>query len=207
MIDDLKRLIIADKKSLIKGWLVSVVIILPLTFIPTFLDHGFAMDMLLERLPLSLVYAAGFATIIAFASISTNYNSLADRKRLFKKPAFKALEFRDGAVGANSIGQSLKTCLFGEIDDYYFNVGLVDPESGRTIVEIIPLIELEKNTTLGQILVEDHGFRQNWGLSKEIELSADALENPTTLQAILKELAATLKELNAESIEIDPADL
>ena len=204
--NDLIKIIVFERNSLLKGWVISTLLVLPFTFLPTLIKYDVSFEAIKFRLPNSILYSLGFALVVVVAAVIHNYNNLVDRKRLFDKPTFKELDFYGRLDGIGSIVRELETFLLGIIGDYYFRINLIEPELGANKIEIIPLIETNGDKELLKIL-KDKGFRRNWFFGKEMELSEKQLNNKNYLKEILKELELDLKNLNAKPLNVDELEL
>lgn len=191
-------LIISQKNTLIKGWFISTLIVLPFTFIPTWIEFGFSLEETLYRVSHSILYSLGFSLFVVIVSVVHNYNNLLFRKKIFDKAAFTELDFHVVINGDESIIDELETSLLGKVGNYYFLINLIEPESEKCIIQIVPYIKTEDNKELVDILKTNFGFKQIWLLGKEIELNEQQLDDKFSIKKILKEMEIDLKTLQAE---------
>lgn len=204
---DLLTIIIAERKSLLKGLTISFVLILPFTFLPVIIKSGISFSTILGRLNDSILYSFGFALIVVIAAVIHNYNGLVDRKWYFDRPAFKDLDFYGRIDGVGSVVYDLETVLLGKIEDYFFRLNLIDNDKKKPILEIVPLIDLtEKEQEIEKLKSEDK-FQTDLFFGKRIELNDIDLEAPNGIRDILKYLATKLKDLKFESLDVDEEQL
>ena len=192
-----------EGKTLLKGWFFAFLVVFPFTFIPTLIKHGFALEALKARLPDAALYALGFAVIVVLAALIQNYNTLIAKEKIFKKPAFKALEFQDRVNGLGSLSYELQTLLMGKLENYYFALSIPNPEAEQHTVEFIPLIEIEGNKGLVENLIVNHGFSENQYLSVLVPFSAEELNDKQAIENVILGLDNTLTELNAQPKQIN----
>lgn len=204
---DLLTIIIAERKTLVKGFTISFLLILPFTFLPVIINNGFTIPTILGRLNLSILYSLGFALIIIIASLINNYNGLFDRQWYFNQPAFKSLNFYGRLDGVGSIVNELESILLGKIGTYFFRLNLIDTDKRRPVLEIVPLIKLEDKANEIEILKLEYKFRADLFFGMIINLKDIDLENPTEIQMVLSDLSKRLEELKFESLEIDENQL
>lgn len=200
---DLLLIIRNERRSLFRGYVICFLLIFPFTFLPPVLRKGFNLSTILERLNESTLYTLGFALLIVIAAVIHNYNSLVEKKWLFEKPAFKCLDFYGRLDGIGSISRELETFLLGEINGYYFRLGLLEPESDKPQLEIIPLIYLTDKEAEVKMLRKEHGFRQRLFFGKRIPLKKLDLEDSDSIRSVLQKYAVIFKELNLDPMEVD----
>lgn len=204
--NDLIKIIVFERNMLLKAWVISTLLVLPFTFLPTLIEYGISLEAIKFRLSDSILYSLGFAFILIVAAVIHNYNNLVDRKRLFDKPTFKELDFYGRLDGVGSIVRELETFLLGKIGDYYFRINLLEPELNTNKIEIVPLIETKENEELLRIL-SNKGFKQNCFFGKEMKLSEEQLNDRNYLKDILKKLELDLRNLDAKPLSIDELEL
>ena len=204
---DLLTIIIAERKSLLKGLTISFLFILPFTFLPTLIKNGISFSAFFGRLNDSILYSFGFALIVVIAAVIHNYNGLVDRKWYFDRPAFKDLDFYGRIGGVGSVVHDLETVLLGKIENYFFRLNLVDTDKKQPILEIIPLIDLtDKDQEIEKLKSEDK-FQTDFFFGKRIKLNEIDLESSNGLREILKVLAMRLKDLKFKSLDVDEEQL
>lgn len=202
---DLVLIIKNERRSLLRGLVICFFAVFPFTFLPPILRKGFGLTIIIERFNESILYAAGFALLVVAAAVIHNYNSLVEKKWLFDKPAFKSLDFHGRLDGIGSITRELETLLLGEIDGYFFRLGLLDTESDKPKLEIIPLIDLKNKDAEIKKLKKDHGFRRHYFFGKILLLKKVDLDDPDSIRNLLQNYATILKELGFEPMKIDSA--
>ncbi len=205
--NDLIRIVVFERNTLLKGWVISTLLVFPFTFLPTVIKYGLSIEVIRYRLSDSILYSLGFSLIVVVAAVIHNYNNLVDRKRFFDKPTFKALDFYGGLDGVGSIVRELETFLLGKIGNYYFRINLIEPELNTKKIEIVPLIDIKANKDLETKLKDDFGFRYNWFFGKEMKLSDEQMNDKFFLKDILNQLEKELKSMEAKPIEIDEFEL
>lgn len=187
-----------EGKTLLKGCFFAFLVVFPFTFIPSLIKHGFALDALKARLPDAALYALGFAIIVVLASLIQNYNTLIAKEKIFKKPAFKALEFQGRVNGLGSLSYELQTLLLGKLENYYFALSIPNPEEKQHTVEFIPLIETDRNKELVENLIVNHGFSKNQYLSVLIPFSEEEFNDKEAIENVILGLDNTLTLLNTK---------
>ncbi len=200
-------IIIAERKSLLKGLTISFLLTFPFTFLPAIIRSGFSVSTILGRLNDSIIYSLGFALIVVIAAVIHNYNGLVDRKWYFDRPAFKDLDFYGRLDGVGSVVYDLETVLLGKIDNYFFRLNLIDTDTKKPILEIVPLIDLTGKEQVIEKLKSEDKFQTDFFLGKRIKLNEIDLEAPNGIREILKRLATRLKDLKFESLDVDEEQL
>ena len=204
---DLLTIIIAERKSLLKGLTISFLLILPFTFLPTLIKSGISISAIFGRLNDSILYSFGFALIVVIAAIIHNYNGLVDRKWYFDRPAFKDLDFYGRLDGVESVVYDLETVLIGKIENYFFRLNLIETDKNKPLLEIVPLIDLtDKEQEVEKLKIHDK-FQTDFFFGKRIKLNEIDLEAPNGIREILKDLAIRLKDLKFESLDVDEEQL
>lgn len=204
---DLLIIVVEERKTLLRGLLFSFVVILPFTFIPTLIEHGWVKEFLINRLYPSVGYALGFAALIVIAAVVQNYNNLRRRKRLFDRPAFTALNFYGRLDGVGSIVRELETFLLGEVGGYYYRLNLVDVDKPEHGLEIVPFIDLRGDMKMEKILIRALGFRRVYFFGLVVPLNEQVLNDRSFISAKLEELSSKFHELNVKPLEFAEADL
>ncbi len=199
---DLLTIIIAERKSLLKGLTISFMLILPFTFLPTLIKSGISFSAIFGRLIDSILYSFGFALIVVLAAVIHNYDGLVNRKWYFDRPAFKDLDFYGRLDGVGSVVYDLETFLLGKIENYFFRLNLIDIDKDKPTLEIIPLIDLTNKEQEVEKLKTDDKFQTDFFFGKRIKLNEIDLEAPNSIRDILKDLATRLQELKFESLNI-----
>lgn len=204
---DLLNIIIAERKTLLRGLTISFLLIFPFTFLPTVIKNGWTLQPITQRIPDSTLYAFGFSFLVVVSSVIQNYNNLIDRKRIFDRPAFKKLNFYGRIDGLRSIVNDLETFLLGKIGRYYYRLNIIDPDLKNFKVEIIPLIDFTDNEELKEKLKKEYNFREDLLVGQLINLTETDLENENLLWDRLLNLDEILTELGAVKLEINEKEL
>ena len=198
--------IIAERRTLLRGLLVSSILVYPFTFLPIVFKHGWDKQLLIQRIPESAVYTVGFCGMVVVMAILVNYHNLVTRKNLFDRPAFTALDFHGRIAGLGSITRELETCLLGKVDAYYYRLNLIDLEE-KARLEIVPLIDIEDDKEIKKLLKRNLGFKENWMFGLTIPLPQKELDNEFYILAQLQRLSEQLSELNVKPIIINEREL
>jgi hypothetical protein len=199
---DIVSIIVAERRTLFRGFVVSFLFILPFTFLPL-LGGGFTWMRISERFPLSVVYTLGFSFLVVLFAVIQNYQNLVERKRLFDKPAFKKLQFYGRLDGLGSIVHELETFLLGKVGNYYFRLNIIDP-GGKTIqVEIVPFMDIEGNKELEKKLKKGVGFRQNRFFGLSVKATESDLDDEDFLLDKLVELERALTKLGVKALDVE----
>lgn len=141
------KLIELEYKTLIKGFLLAMLIVFPFTFLPVLFKEGEFLNRLLQRAPWSLLYSAIFSIFLVLAALAHNWSNLNDRLRYFSKPAFLKLGFEYEMKGKGSLVEDLSPRLYGIYNEMHFNIDIhvdVEDESRNKII-ITPLIHYSNN--------------------------------------------------------------
>jgi len=205
--NDLIKIVVYERNTLLKGWVISALLVLPFTFLPTVIKYGLSFEAIRIRLSDSITYSLVFSLIVVIAAVIHNYNNLVDRKRLFDKPTFKELDFYGRLDGVGSIVRELETFLLGKIGAYYFRINLIEPELNTNKIEIVPLIDIKTNKDLETKLKDEFGFRHKWFFGKEIRLLDEQINDKGFLKNVLNQLASELKNMDAKPLEFDEFEL
>ncbi len=152
----LKQLILFEKKTLTKGFLVCVICIFPCTFVPVVLSSNNSFNDFLNRVPQSFLYTILFASFVVMTAVISNYLKLQAKEALFKKPAFKSLGFRLQLEGMNSIVKELSLFLIGMHEKmlYKIDIAIDDHDVDKHQIRICPLLidQARKNRELVSML-------------------------------------------------------
>ncbi len=204
---DILAIVITERRTLLRGLMVSFLLVLPFTFLPALIKNGWTTDTIYNRFPESTFYAFGFSFIVVVASVVHNYNNLVDRKRLLDQPAFTKLDFYGRLDGAGSIANELETFLLGRFSRYYFRLNIIDPDLKKIKIEIIPLIDLVDNKSLKDRLKKEYSFTQNIFFGQTIKVTANELKDENFLLERLANLEKALTDLGAIPLTIDESKL
>src|SRR5688572_7200960 len=124
---DLLAIIISERRTLLRGMMLSFTLVFPFTFLPTIFSNGFSLQHIIQRVPESTLYTFVFSLFIVGTSVIYNFNNLVHRKRIFDLPAFKTLDFYGRLDGIGSLVSELETFLLGKVDKYYYRLNIIDP--------------------------------------------------------------------------------
>lgn len=199
---DLFTIIIAERRTLLRGLIVSFLLVFPFTFLPIISD-GLTWENIRRRFPMSAIYAFGFSLFVVIAAVFHNYNNLVDRKKHFDKPAFTNLDFHGRLDGLGSIVSELETFLLGKVGKYYFRLNLIDPEQKAIRIEIVPLIDLKGKKEMKAKLRKELNFKQNLFFGLTVKVKESDLQNENFMLDKLSWLEAKLNEFGAIPLEID----
>lgn len=203
---DLLTIIIAERRTLLRGLTISFFLVFPFTFLPITKD-GLTWENIIQRFPLSTFYAFGFSFMVVVVAVIHNYNGLVDRKRNFEKPAFTKLDFYGRLDGIGSIVNELETFLLGKVEQYYFRLNIINPNQKIFEIEIVPLIDLKNNKELKTALRRGYGFKQSTFFGQIVKATEKDLQNENFLLERLKQLESTLNTLGARPLDIDESML
>ena len=123
-------LIISQKNTLIKGWFISTLIVLPFTFIPTWIEFGFSLEETLYRVSHSILYSLALG-------LKEMLDPIKDASVAFK--GGRAM-LKLGLERANRFDESIideQYSFLGKVGNYYFLINLIEPESEKCIIEIL----------------------------------------------------------------------
>ncbi len=189
-------------RTIIKWFIICFCIVLPFTFIPIVLKHGISPSFLVERIPVSSLYALGFSVFIVIMAMANDYKSYSQRIRLLQKPAFADLDFQSGISGLDTGLESLDAFIIGKVNRYFFRLNIIITEETNTEVEIVPVIDIDKNPDLKALLEQQYGFSDRCFFGLIIEVIDEDLNNGTFLKEKLDYLAQEFEKINVEPIDI-----
>lgn len=147
-----------EKNTLLKGWVLSFLLIFPFSFMPVLVKGDWRMQVFIDALPSTLLFAGLFSLFIVSVAVVKNFVSLKKTKGIFTKPAFKNLGFHDRFLGVGSIVKDLEVVLVGKYKTYFFLVRIIQLEKEKLTVEIIPMIELAETPEKQEKLIKEHHF-------------------------------------------------
>lgn len=172
---ELIGLIKAEKKALIKGWILSLLVIFPFTFFPSFFQEGPLMARLVDRLPMALLYTFLLATgIVAFALIY-NFDALKSKIKLYKKAAFQSLNFDYYLEGAGSIVNELNVVFRGDYEGIHYRIAIVndiEEEKGKDRKLMINPLPQEGFMPENKVVFKElrNSFKRGYELSYQPEM-------------------------------------
>lgn len=204
---ELITMVVNERASLLRGFTAIFMLVLPLTFVPTLIRHGFSSYILQQHIPESMLYATLIATAVIVIALLNNYEKLLLKKRLYSFPAFAALEFEGGVEAYNSIIKELSTYLIGKIGNYYYKLDIIHPERQRFQVEVAPMIRIHQNSTLLDRLINELHFKENFYLSRVLAFSEEQLLEEDILKKELLKLSDELSSLGVAPLEINTDQL
>lgn len=204
---DYLAIVFAERRSLLRGLLISFVLVYPFTFVPTISKHGWNWHLIALEVPKLAAYTFEFCLMVVFAAIVHNYNNLVTRKNLFDFPAFTKLDFYGRIDGMKSITRELETFLIGEVGGYYYRLNLIDVDKEKHKLEIVPLIDLSNDRSLKNRLRKELGFRESWFFGLTIPISKIALQDELFILDKLKKLSVQLAGHGAIPVLVDEKQL
>lgn len=136
------QLLKLEKWTLLKGWVISAIIVFPFTFLPILFKDGSLGERLINRMPSSFLYAVGFSLLLVIAALYQNYERQRQKFVLFKKPAIKRLGFSIETEGHKSLMEDLNVFLKGMYNDVTYRLDiLIDlEEDGNSRLLINPIL-------------------------------------------------------------------
>ncbi|MHC2990134.1 hypothetical protein OB13_00440 [Pontibacter sp. HJ8] len=200
---ELVAIVVSERKSLLRGFLVAFMLVFPFTFLPTIFRNGFSWHFLQQRLPQSILYAALFAVAIILFALLNNYEKLLHKKRLYNFPAFTALDFYGGIEGYNSILRELSTYLIGKMGNYYYKVDIINPELQNFKIEVAPMIQICPDSSMFDRLTCELQLKENLYLSRVLSFSEEQLQEEDTLRNELLKLSDELTSLGVTPSKVD----
>ncbi len=204
---DIVTIIVAERRALINGLMISFLLILPFTFLPAIIKNGLSVSTFTERFNDSILYSFGFALIVIIAAVVHNYHGLVTRKWYFEKPAFKDLDFYGRIDGVASVSRDLETLLLGKIGKYFFRLNLIDTDKRKSILEIVPLIDQTNKEKAIEKLKREYDFQSDFFFGVKVRLNEIDLDDPQVIRKILIDLAEVLEKLDFVSLEVDENEL
>lgn len=139
------QLILLEKKTLLKGFILTFLISFPFTFIPVFFKDGEIVLLFLDRVPLSIIYSLLAAFAVCLSAVIYNYDRQKIKLELFSKPAFASLGFEYFQRGVGSLTEDLSFYLKGDFKDRHYMIDMMidleDMQDKR--VFIIPLFAID----------------------------------------------------------------
>ncbi|WP_299707323.1 hypothetical protein [uncultured Pontibacter sp.] len=204
---DLLTIINTERSSLLRGFIVVFMLVLPFSFIPFIARQGFSAQTISQSLPDAMLYAAIFALGLIIVALLNNYEKLLQKKRLYDLPAFTALHFNGAVEGYNSIIKELSTYLIGKAGDYFFRVNIADTSRKLVKIEISPLVYIGQDTDLLQKLIQELDLREELYLSKVLSLSEENLQQSDLLLTEINRLAGELASAGVTPLEVNDISL
>ncbi|MDX5417963.1 MAG: hypothetical protein LPK09_02015 [Hymenobacteraceae bacterium] len=204
---DVFTIIITERTSLLRGFFVVFLLVLPFTFIPAIFRYGFSLQVIGQRMQESMLYSALFAAGVIVVSLLNNYEKLQQKKRLYDFPAFTELDFEGAVEGYNSIIKELSTYLIGRVGNYFFRVDIINPDQKNLKVEIAPMIYIGQNHDLLEKLLHELNLKENLYLARVLRLSQEQLFEPDIVRNELIKLSDELNCMGVTPLEVDPHTL
>ncbi|MDX5480703.1 MAG: hypothetical protein LPK07_03385 [Hymenobacteraceae bacterium] len=204
---DVFTIIITERTSLLRGFFVVFLLVLPFTFIPAIFRYGFSLQVIGQRMQESMLYSALFAAGVIVVSLLNNYEKLQQKKRLYDFPAFTELDFEGAVEGYNSIIKELSTYLIGKVGNYFFRVDIINPDQKNLKVEIAPMIYIGQNHDLLEKLLHELNLKENLYLARVLRLSQEQLFEPDIVRNELIKLSDELNCMGVTPLEVDPHTL
>ncbi len=148
------QLLILEKRTLLKGWMLSFALSLPFTFIPAFFQEGDFWPRMIDRVPWALLYAAGFGIFVCGAALYHNYERQNIKIKLFNKPAFKNLGFTYFKSGEGSLVQDLSFYLSGTHNGFAYVIDMIidleDHKKQQVVIK--PVLEYRTNAEVPDLI-------------------------------------------------------
>ena len=201
--NDLLTIITNEKKSLLRGFLVVFVLVLPFTFIPAFFKQQAPSETFIELIPGKVVIAALVAIGIIILLLLNNYEKLLQKKRLYEFPAFTSLRFNGAVEGYNAIVKEISTYLFGKAGNYFFRVNIISPKQDNVQVELSPLIHVGQDQELLDKLIQELQLKENLYLSRVIILPEEQLQQSDIIKNELLKLSEELSTLGVMPLAVN----
>jgi hypothetical protein len=133
-----KQLLLLERKTLLKGFLLCCVIVFPFTFFPVIFSSARSWEALYNRIPLSLLYTTVFSFVIVLAAFVQNVTNLRTKIRLFKMPALQDLGFSLQHVGAGSVLWEFAPVYVGTYEEIVFLISVeIDQDKNDRIYVIL----------------------------------------------------------------------
>lgn len=180
------QLIILERWTLLKGYILSTLIIFPFTFLPILFSDGPLIGRVIERAPMSLIYTAGFSLLVVMAAVYQNYERQNLKMEYFGMPSIKSLNFESATEGFKSLVHDFNVFLIGKFSDRYWKLDI-----------IVDLEEPGKNQLMINPVINDDSFQDNRSFikSKKLSMSRDfqLTSNPDKIEILIN-----LNEINFE---------
>lgn len=201
--NDLLSIITNEKKSLLRGFLVVFILVLPFTFLPVLFRQRAPFETFSQQIPEKALVAALVAVGIIILLLLNNYEKLLKKKRLYDFPAFTSLHFNGAVEGYNAIVKEVSTYLFGKVGDYFFRVNILNPKQGNVQIELSPLIHIGQNQELLDRLMQELHLKENLYLSRVISLQEEQLQQSDVIKNELLKLSDELSRLGVTPLAVD----
>ncbi|WP_299989126.1 hypothetical protein [uncultured Pontibacter sp.] len=201
--NDLLTIITNEKRSLMRGFLVVFILVLPFTFIPVLFTQRFTAETFSQQLPEKALVAALIAGAIIILLLLNNYEKLLQKKRLYDLPAFSSLHFNGAVEKYNAIVKEISTYLFGKVGNYFFRVNITNPRQHNIQVELSPLIYVGQDHELLDRLMQELQLKENLYLSRVINLPEEELQHSDIIRNELLKLSDELSRLGVTPMAVD----
>lgn len=201
--NDLLSIITNEKKSLLRGFLVVFILVLPFTFLPALFRQRAPFETFSQQIPEKALVAALVAVGIIILLLLNNYEKLLKKKRLYDFPAFTSLHFNGAVEGYNAIVKEISTYLFGKVGDYFFRVNILNPNQDHVQIELSPLIHIGQNQELLDRLMQELHLKENLYLSRVISLPEEQLQQSDVIKNELLKLSDELSRLGVTPLAVD----
>ncbi len=197
------QLLLMEKRTLFKGFLICLIVVFPFTFLPLIGGEEAFWESFVQRLPLSILYSFVGATFICLAALYHNYERQSIKLRMFAKPAFKALGFDYVPTGTGSLVDDLGFYLLGSHNEFRYiidmEISLDDHEQQEVILS--PLIYAPDNAkqdgfikAYKVMLDREFKFTSNQNhLEIILSLKEIQVEDPLAVTKLMNRLEAKLK--------------
>ncbi|MBX0332614.1 hypothetical protein K3G39_05130 [Pontibacter sp. HSC-14F20] len=201
--NDLLTIISNEKRSLLRGFLVVFILVLPFTFIPAIFGQRVPLETFSQLIPQKALVAALIAAGIIVLLLLNNYEKLLQKKRLYDFPAFASLQFSGAVEDYNAIVKEISTYLFGKVGNYYFRVNIINPKQQHVQIELSPLIYIGQNQELMDRLMQELHLKENLYLSRVISLPEAQLQQSDAIKDELLKLSDELSEMGVTPMTVD----
>ncbi|WP_137092453.1 hypothetical protein [Mangrovivirga cuniculi] len=188
-----------EYKTLIRGFILVTLIIFPFTFLPVIFKDGDLFNMLIQRIPSSLLYSVLFSLFLVSAAVAHNWSNLRARLKYFSTPAFSQLGFEFQLEGQGSLVQDLSPSLSGEYQNMHFKVDIHfdlddDKKNKILIIPIVPFQQDVRETFVFQRLKKEFKIIENGNiLAVTLPLDERKLNDPYFLSKNLTLISNLLR--------------
>ena len=201
------QLLLMEKRTLLKGFLICIVVIFPFTFLPLIGGEGEIVKRVAERVPWSVLYSLVGAIFICLAALYHNYERQSIKLKTFAKPAFKSLECEYVPVGEVSLVEDLGFYLLTSHNAYQYVIDMeisLDDHENREVI-ITPLIYASENMdqqdyikAYKSMLNREFKFTSNKDqLEIVLDLDEIQLEDPLSVTKLMNRVEAKLNMMPA----------
>tara|TARA_Y100001972_G_C7659537_1_gene332468 strand:+ start:350 stop:952 length:603 start_codon:yes stop_codon:yes gene_type:complete len=194
------QLLLLERKTLVKGWVLCFVVCLPFTFLPVMFGDGDLWQDIANRIPISLLYSAGFSTALCLSAVVINYDRQSIKLKLINKPAFKHLNAKLIPKGQGSLSEDLSFYLTADHNEFHYTIDiLIDLEDHKkqTIVITPEMLEAGSHEMIRKykdLLKKEYKVTSNkYRIELQFKPEDINLEDPTGLVKHLSLIEAKLR--------------